>query len=113
MAQKLFIGKLGEIVSLRVKDGSGIQLQDVAPMSVNRVSEIEWDCSSQKWNIKILSSGNYRGIVCGDTLLIAGFKDAKAVDNHVPVAFDTYEEAVDFEIRLIQHIRSREGMYAI
>lgn len=142
MGQKLFIGTSGSVTTLRAAKGKGVQLHTVGKTENPRVSEIVWSDELQQWTIVFLSESIFKGLVrwvtkevievtdapeydLGDTplqdwrinhassMMSMSNKASKDCEINEPLLFDSYEEAVKEEIRLINMARSKFGSSVI
>ena len=127
MGQKLFIDSAGGITTLRTKKGNGVQLPPIGKTENTRVSEIVWSEDHQKWTIDFINKDSvFYGTVLLNTACaieqiregntrehiakaIAGARGVLPETQFDPLLFDSYEEAVTEEIRLINMARSKFG----
>ena len=129
--QLITISPTGEVSSLQMKKGKGLDLRVLGEASIKRSSLIEWDEQEQAWFIKLL---DYRGcrpdkeslfhtVVSRDLVETAG-DDALCVmgdlgeacwhggSGECAVYFKEYEDAVTLEIATIQGLRKQFGKEA-
>ena len=117
MKQLITVGRDGSLTSLRVKPGKGVDLRKMGEVEMKRSSLIEWDSGVQGFNITILE-GEFSGLVTTDMRRAA---DLDAPDEswqqdeggECAIYFKEYEEAVNFEIELIQALRKKFGAKAV
>jgi len=117
MSQKLFINNTGEVTTLRKKGGVDLVNLSGGKVAVKRISDIEWDEVDQCWKIYIMSTGKLGGIVtCGKAWGVAHgdmsyekSEEAMGDSHDKHITFKEYEDAVAYEVWLINRARSVFG----
>lgn len=82
------------MISLRQKKGQGVDLREMGEASITRTTDIRFDEHKQQFYIVILTGRLANTVVCNEL--------------GVPLYFDDYEDAVDYEIEMVQASRQRK-----
>lgn len=118
--QLISIDPFGGVESLQFK-GTGIDLRDMGNARIERVSDIVFDETTQRWQIKLLL-GECAGELVPGALVSAALSHAEAEDMpHTSfewelagplAAFREYDDAVAAEVLVVQWARLT-GAFAI
>lgn len=111
--QLISLNTTGGATSLRQKEGQGIRLETKGKASITRVSEIEFDEDVQKFFIVFLNKKSpFSGIVTSfykNCLDLLGLCKTRHYEGFQTLFFDTYEDAVESEVSIINSLRKEYG----
>lgn len=112
-SQSIFINTSGAVETLRKAKGKGIQLRDIAPSTMRRVSDIRFNEDNQKFYIFFLNEDSkFYGAALKATLSIVD-NTPMPTDDYRVLFFDEYEDAVECEIHLVDSLRRLFGVNII
>lgn len=110
--QVISISPKGEVSGLQVKPGKGFDLRKLGKAKIERASEVLFNEDNQKWYVQIV-----KGKYAGDT--VTYMRHQRALGEPVmtncdfTLHFNEYDEAVQAEIAVLDHIRLTEGPSAL
>lgn len=103
----------GTLSGLQVKPGKGIDLRQFGTANIQRASEVLFNEDRQQWFVEV-RKGRYAGKQITWTMLAMATGQVFKMKANDPVAhFDEYDDAVNAEIAVLDHIRLTEGASAL
>lgn len=106
--QVVTINPDGSVEGLQRKPGQGLDLRVLGTADIRRVSEIEFNCTTQKWFVHVLL-GRWAGAVLGTSHFMNHVKtipEGGSADwDAGTVEFDDYDKAVAAEVAFLDAVR--------